>query len=157
LAADCTVQADLRDNAKTASAFTLVELLVVIAIMAVLASLLFPALGSAKKRAQRTTCLNNLRQINLGVRRYCEDAGDATPSPGTAAASTNMMLLYAGYKELMKNFLSLNGRSSPQDKVFACPADTFFPSFFLTNQGPWHYVPMGFHDEPFSDFSSYVP
>jgi prepilin-type N-terminal cleavage/methylation domain-containing protein len=137
--------------------FTLVELLVVIIIIAILAALLLPVLSAAKKRAQRTTCLDNLRQINLGVRMYADDSQDATPSPGSAAASTNLMLLYSGYKELMKNYVGLKGASSPQDKLFACPADAFFPSFFLINsQWPWHYVPLSFHDQPFSDYSSYV-
>jgi len=58
----------------------------VIAIIAVLAALLLPALSSAKKRAQRTTCLNNLQQLNLGARMYADDLHDAPPSPGTAAA-----------------------------------------------------------------------
>jgi prepilin-type N-terminal cleavage/methylation domain-containing protein len=144
-------------NFRKLKGFTLVELLVVIIIIAILAALLLPVMSAAKKRAQRTTCLDNLRQINLGIRMYADDSQDATPSPGSAAASTNMMLLYSGYKELMKNYVGLKGASSPQDKLFACPADAFFPSFFLTNaQWPWHYVSMSFHDQPFSDFSSYV-
>jgi prepilin-type N-terminal cleavage/methylation domain-containing protein/prepilin-type processing-associated H-X9-DG protein len=142
---------------KTAKAFTLVELLVVIAIIAVLAALLLPTISATKGKARRTACLNNLRQINLGTRMYADDSHDAPPSPGSAVASANTMLLYSGYKALMKNYVGLNGASSPQDTLFACPADAFFPSFFLTNaQGPLHYVSMSFHDQPFSDFSSYV-
>ena len=147
---------NVKNNFKAAEAFTLVELLVVIAVIAILAAMLLPVISAAKKRSQRTTCLNNLRQINLGTRIYADDSHDAPPSPGSAAASTDMMLLYSGYKDLMKNYVGLNGASSPQDKLFACPADVFFPSFFLTNQWPSHYVPMSFHDQSFSDFSSYV-
>jgi hypothetical protein len=83
---------------------------------------------------------------------YSDDASDASPSPGTAAASTNVMLFYSGYKDLMKNYVGLKGASSSQDKLFACPADAFFPSFFVGGGPPWHYIPMSFHDQSFSIF-----
>lgn len=56
-----------------AHAFTLVELLVVIAIVGLLIALLLPAIQAAREAARRTSCLNNLRQIGLGVTRYCDD------------------------------------------------------------------------------------
>jgi prepilin-type N-terminal cleavage/methylation domain-containing protein/prepilin-type processing-associated H-X9-DG protein len=54
-------------------AFTLVELLVVMAVIAILASLLLPALSTAKKRARAVHCLNNLKQIGAGAHMSAQD------------------------------------------------------------------------------------
>jgi prepilin-type N-terminal cleavage/methylation domain-containing protein/prepilin-type processing-associated H-X9-DG protein len=140
---------------RATQAFTLVELLVVIAIIGIVVALSLPALSRAKAAAQRKTCLNDLHQINLAVRMYCDDANDASPSSSSAVTSTNLVDLYASYKKLVKSYLGLKGASSAQERIFACPADTFYPSYVERNYPPLEWLRHSLHDQPDFDFSSY--
>ena len=70
-----TFRGKISDSQKR-GAFTLLELLVVISIIAILAALLMPVLSAAKKRAAQSTCINNLKQLGLGMQMYLGDNRD---------------------------------------------------------------------------------
>jgi len=144
----------MKSNSEVTDGFSLIELLVVIAVIAILIALLLPVLSRAKAKAQQTVCITNLRQISLGVRLYSDDSNDKTPKPGVAVLNP-----YNAYKELMKSYVGLEGKSSKQDRLFACPADTFYCDYWLGHYP--HYAPLeGYVSgsicaRPDYDFSSY--
>ena len=96
--------------------------------------------------------MSNLRQINLGVRMYCDESNDKAPDRRVRVSRP-----YTAYKELMKHYVGLRGTSSARDKLFACPADVFYYDYVIGHHpGPAvGYVSGSLCTQPSTDYSSY--
>lgn len=100
-----------------AKGMTMIEILVVMAIIAILASMLLPAVGNAMEHARKTVCRNNLRQIHLLVMSHATDNGGLLPTsqglfPGQSLPLDQPMRIVAQAIAL-----------SPSNKVMRCPSD----------------------------------
>jgi prepilin-type N-terminal cleavage/methylation domain-containing protein/prepilin-type processing-associated H-X9-DG protein len=96
------------------SGFTLIELLVVIAIIAILAALLLPSLSSAKQSALSAKCLNNVRQIGLGLAMYVDDHERYPVYNFDPAAGDEMVFWHAKLEPYVK--------ARWTNSLFQCPA-----------------------------------
>jgi prepilin-type N-terminal cleavage/methylation domain-containing protein/prepilin-type processing-associated H-X9-DG protein len=112
--------------------FTLVELLVVMAIIAILMAMLMPSIAKAKGKANATSCLNNMRQLNLAASMYASDHEEEFPA---RRAPTN------GWPHKLKPYFLTW-------QIIACPSDRFgIVGLFADEANPKRsYLINGFND-----------
>jgi prepilin-type N-terminal cleavage/methylation domain-containing protein len=125
-----------RNRKSQQGGFTLVELLVVIAVISILAGMLLPVLENVANQARGISCMNNLKQIGLGIMSYVEDNDGFMP----CSLATNSASNYGSFYKQIDIYTGQRSTSydNPDPCVlYQCPSDeNFFPAYgYLSSYG----------------------
>jgi type II secretory pathway pseudopilin PulG len=133
------------------NSFTLIELLVVVGIVAILFAMMIPVHDRTRQKAKAVICTANLKQLTIGIHLYLED--QLSNSPGNTNAARSPFLNWTEYRKLIGDHVGVKTPPSPDDRVFACPADTFFYDMSGTHRG---FVREPLHNQTNQVFTSYA-
>jgi prepilin-type N-terminal cleavage/methylation domain-containing protein/prepilin-type processing-associated H-X9-DG protein len=132
--ASCARSRAWRSNTTNRAAFTLVELLVAVVIITVLLALVLPALSAAREMGRRATCLNNMRQLSLGMTMFA-DENDGKFPPYIYDVTATPSGPYVSYELSAKMYWSMKDSGLfGNPSILLCPSDK--NPVVLTTTGP---------------------